>query len=115
VKPDYKVSITGRTTSASNPDYDVRNVMVVAVVSSERLPTFLNALSRVNFNTVLQVQLAEVDVKGDLEKGYYYGNEHVVRATVTLETVWLRNWTGPLMPASVKKALGVTEPAPEAK
>lgn len=116
VKPDYRVSITGRATSPSNPDYDVRNAEIIAVVSSERLPAFLEALSRANFNTVLQVRLADVDVKADLEKGYFYGNEHVVRATITLETVWLRNWTGPLMPASVKKALGVAEAAaPEAK
>lgn len=116
VKPNYQVSITGRSTSPSNPDYDVRNAEIVAVVSSERLAVFLDALSRVNFNTVLQVRLGEVDVKADLERGYYYGNEHVVRATITLETVWLRNWTSPLMPASVKKTLGIVEPAaPEAK
>jgi len=115
VKPDYKVSITGRSTSMANPDYDVRNVVLTAVVSSERLPAFLDALSRVNFNTVLQVQLADVDAKSDLEKGFYYGNEHVVRATITLETVWLRQWMAPVMPASVKKALGVPEPTPEAK
>lgn len=114
VKPDYSISITGRTTSPANPDYDVRGAVIVAVVSSEKLPLFLDALTRVNFNSVLQVQLSEVDVKSDLERGYFYGPEHVVRATVTLETVWLRNWTGPLMPASVKRVLGVPEPTPEA-
>lgn len=115
VKPDYKVSITGRSTSMANPDYDVRNVVLTAVVSSERLPALLDALSRVNFNTVLQVQLSDMDAKSDLEKGFYYGDEHVVRATITLETVWLRQWTAPLMPSSVKKALGVPEPTPEVK
>lgn len=115
IKPDYKVSITGRSTSMANPDYDVRNVVLTAVVSSERLPAFLDALSRVNFNTTLSVQLAEVDAKTDLERGYYYGSEHVVRATITLETVWLRQWTAPVMPSSVKKALGVPEPTLEAK
>ena len=87
VKPDYKVSVTGRSTSMANPDYDVRNVVLTAIVSSERLPALLDALSRVNFNTVLEVKLADVDVKSDLEKGFYYGNDHVVRATITLETV----------------------------
>jgi hypothetical protein len=53
-------------------------------------------------------------VKGDLERGYYYGPEHVVRATITIESVWLRNWVGPLMPASVKRSLGVPEPTPPA-
>ncbi len=115
VKPDYKVSITGRSTSMANPDYDVRNVVLTAVVSSERLPALLDALSRVNFNTVLQVQLSDMDAKSDLEKGFYYGDEHVVRATIMLETVWLRQWTAPLMPSSVKKALGVPEPTPEVK
>jgi hypothetical protein len=115
VKPDYQVSLTGRATSRANPDYDVRNAMIIAIVSSERLPVFLDAISRSNFNTVLQVQLSQVDVKEDLDKGYYYGNEHVVRATIIVETVWLRHWTGPLMPSSVKAALGVPEPTPEAK
>jgi hypothetical protein len=115
VKPDYKVSITGRSTSMANPDYDVRNVVLTAVVSSERLPALLDALSRVNFNTVLEVKLADVDTKADLEKGFYYGNDHVVRATITLETVWLRQWMSPVMPVSVKKALGVPEPTPEVK
>ena len=61
---------------------------------------------------MLQVQLSDVDAKGDLERGYYYGNEHVVRATITLETVWLRQWTAPVMPSSVKKALSIAEPTP---
>ena len=115
LKPDYKVSITGRSTSPGNPDYDVRNAVIVAVVSSERLPVFLDALSRVNFHAVLRVQLSHVDVKEDLDRGYYYGNEHVVRATITMESVWVRNWTGPLMPSSVKAVLGVPEPAAEVK
>lgn len=110
IKPDYSVSITGRTTSPTNPDYDVRQGTIVAVVSSERLPAFLDSLTRANFNTVLQVSLAEVNVKEELEKGFFYGSEHVVRATITVESVWLRSWTGPLMPASVKKLLGVPEP-----
>ncbi len=108
VQPNLAVSITGRASSPQNPDYEVRTAEIVAVVSSEELPKFLDALTRVNFNTVIGVRLDAVNVRDDLARGYAYGPGHVVRATVTLETVWLRSWLAPLMPASVKKSLGIS-------
>ncbi len=107
VQPNLAVSITGRASSPQNPDYEVRTAEIVAVVASEDLPRFLDALTRVNFNTVIGVRLDGVNAREDLARGYAYGPRHVVRATITLETVWLRSWLAPLMPASVKKSLGI--------
>jgi hypothetical protein len=109
---DPAVSITGRTSSPANGSYDVRVVDLEIVVSSARLPEFLSAISRTNFMTVIGLRLDDVNVYQDLAQGYSYGPEHVVRATLKIETVWLRAWLAPLMPPVVKKGFGVaTDPA----
>ncbi len=104
---DPSISVTGRTSSETNKLYDVRRARMTVVVSSERLPVFLDALAQTNMITVLSVRLSDVDVWGDLQKGYFYGREPVVRAELELETLWLRSWTGPLMPPYVRQRLGV--------
>ena len=104
---DPSISVTGRTSSETNKLYDVRRAKMTIVVSSERLPVFLDALAQTNMITVLSVNLSEVDVWGDLQKGYFYGREPVVRVELELETLWLRSWTGPLMPAAVRQRFGV--------
>ncbi len=109
---DPSVSITGRTSSPSNGSYDVRIVDLEVVVSSARLPEFLSAISRANFMTVIGLRLDDVNVYQDLAQGYSYGPEHVVRATLKIETIWLRSWLAPMMPPVVKKGFGVaTDPA----
>ncbi|MFN0131786.1 MAG: hypothetical protein ACKVW3_04520 [Phycisphaerales bacterium] len=97
--------LTGRSATASNQQYDVRNVTMDVVVSSSRLPELVNAISRTNFMTVIDVDLSEVDVWQHLEEGYYYGPEHVVQASLGIETVWLRSWTTMMMPENVKNVL----------
>ncbi len=104
---DRSTSVTGRVSSETNKLYDVRRAKMTVVVSSERLPVFLDALGQTNMITVLSVNLSEVDVWADLQKGYFYGREPVVRAELELETLWLRSWTGPLMPRYVRQRLGV--------
>lgn len=100
-------SFTGRTGGTSASPFDLRQVEVVAVVSSKDLPKFLDSFSKVNFMTVTDVDLQEVDVWGDLAQGYYYGTDHVVRARVQVETVWLRSWITPIMPDAIKQTLGI--------
>lgn len=112
VKPDYKESITGRTAAPvnkSNGVYDIRRAEMTVVVSSARLPQLLSAISSTNFMTVLDCDLTEVNVWGDLAQGYYYGNEHVTRATLSIETVWLRSLTKPLMPIEVRQQLNIAD------
>ena len=62
-----------------------------------------------NLITVLDMDVREVDLWADLRQGYYYGKAPVVRVDLELETVWHRDWTVPMMPQSVKSALGVVE------
>jgi len=106
---DFSQSITGRR--ASNTVYDTRVVTLTAVVSSARLADFISAVERTNFMTVTDMDLAEVKVWEDLAQGFYYGPEHVVRVTMTIETVWLRSWMTKYMPAQLKTNMKIDAPA----
>lgn len=107
---DKRVSFTGRSMGAWNSVYDVRRVELDVVVSSARMDEFLAAITRTNFMTVTSLSIEPVDAWEDLRQGYYYGKEHVVMAHLEIESVWLRSWTLPLMPQSLKTRLGVAEP-----
>lgn len=101
--PAGAVTHTGRTTDAA---YDVRTVQLQVIASSQDLPRLFDALGRVNYMTVVGVRLEPVDVWAELDQGYFYGDEHVVRAVIDIETIWLRSWTLPLMPERVRLAVG---------
>ena len=103
---DPSVSVTGRK---SNAEYDVIKARMTLVVDAERLPRLFKAFSETNLITVLDMDVREVDLWADLRQGYYYGKAPVVRVDLELETVWHRDWTVPMMPQSVKSALGVVE------
>ena len=63
--------------------------------------------------TVIDMDLEAVDAYAALKEGYDYGQEHVVKATLTIETIWIHAWIKPWMPATVRTALGVpADPAP---
>ncbi len=116
VPVNKEVSVTGRSGGTpQNQFYDVRTVQMVVIVSSERLPQLFDALAATNYMTVLKLDLDRVEPLEDLREGYYYGDEHVVRATLKIETIWLREWTREWMPKVIKTALGVIEPAKPAK
>jgi hypothetical protein len=108
---NFGASLTGRTSGAGthNKWYDVRTVSLELIVSSQQLPKFLNALSATNFMTVLKMDIAAMDPLPDLKLGYDYGDENVVKATLVVETVWLREWRKADMPDDVKKALAMVE------
>ena len=97
---------TGRT---SNALYDVRHARLRAVVDVRRLPDFIDALSHTNFMTVLEVDATNVDEFEALKRGYFYGSGDAVEVEMLIETIWLRSWTVPLMPESVRKYLAVRE------
>ncbi len=105
IPTDPRVSITGRAGGAWNNFFDVRNVQISVVVSSARLRELVHAIERTNFMSVTDLDLSEVDVWEDLRQGYYYGPENVVKAKISIETVWLRSWMEPLMPDRVKASL----------
>lgn len=101
VAPDYQVSFTGRR---SNPLYDVVRVKLDLIVDTQRIPEVLDTLGRQNFITVIDLVLDEVDVFAEARAGYYYGPGLVSRLSLVLETVWLREWMWPFMPAGMKSA-----------
>jgi len=107
---DFNLSLTGRVGGPGNQLFDVRPVTLEIVASSRRLPAFLDALAATNFITVLDADLYRVEPVEELAQGYYYGDEHVVRAVLQLETVALREWTVPWMPAEVRGERGVEQP-----
>lgn len=102
-----KVTLTGRK-SGDGP-YDLRHATMTVIVSSARLPRFLSAIRATNLMTVADLDIEEIDVWQDLAQGYFYGEENVVRATLRIETVWLREWTKRFMPQDVRKALGIPD------
>ena len=57
------------------------------------------------------LRIEPTDAFAATERGLYYGPEPVCSVTMTLETVWLREWTTPFMPPATRTALGI---APEA-
>ena len=97
------VTHTGRSGDSS---YDIRRVELTVIASSQNLPKLFDALGRINYMTVTGVNLQPVDVWAHLDEGFFYGEEHVVRAVISLETIWLRSWTLPLMPDRVRQAVG---------
>ncbi|MBT8484204.1 MAG: hypothetical protein KJO43_01405 [Phycisphaerae bacterium] len=111
VKLDFSRSFTGRY---SNPLYDVRWVEVQLVVETARLTDVLDALARRNFMTVIDVKLTPADHYSAARDGFFYGSEPISNVTLTVETVWLREWTAEFMPAAVRQALGVADPKPAA-
>mgnify|MGYP001159203339 CR=1 FL=1 len=108
---NFQTTITGRVSGpgSQNKWYDVRPVEIEIIASSQRLPMFIDALAQTNFISVLDLDLQAVDVFEDLKSGFYYGDEHVVRATIKVESILLRSWRTPSMPDSVKKALGLMD------
>lgn len=98
-----------------SPDgMDVRMVRLELVVSTERLPRLFEALGEQNFMTVTSMRLQDFDAWEDLKKGYYFGPEHVSRAVIDVETVWLREWTKEAMPDELREKLGIPRVDPAA-
>ena len=94
----------------SNALYDVRHAQLRAVVDVRKLPELLDALSHVNFMTVLRVEVSDVNEFQALREGYFYGTGDCVEVTLLIESIWLRSWTEPLMPDATKRYLGILEP-----
>ncbi len=107
VPHDPSVSITGRISSDANNVYDVRRVELELIVSSENLPRVIAAFHDTGMMTVTDLDIEEFDPWDDLRQGYVYGNEHVVKASMDIEVIWLRSWTTQFMPETVKRILGV--------
>lgn len=98
-------TFTGRQT---NSLYDVRVFEVGLVVTTRMLPEVLNAIARENFMTVIDVKLTPADAFAEAADGFVYGAEPVSRVILRIESVWLREWLGKLMPKELQAARGTT-------
>lgn len=114
VPVDVTASITGRGRGTWNTFYELRTAKLVVIVDSGRIQEFINAINKTNFMSVSDLDLRKVDVVEDLKQGYYYGTDHVIQATLTIDTVWLKSWIVPMMPEELMKALDIPVPAPAA-
>jgi hypothetical protein len=107
VSDNFNAGPTGRV---SNALYDIRHARLEAVVDSQQLPVLMEAIARVNFMTVLNCQLTDVDEYEAMAEGYIYGKGDAVKVEMVIETIWLREWTGKLMPPLVRQYVGIDEP-----
>ena len=105
----FNVSPSGRV---GNAIYDVRHVQVDLVVEFRQLPALFKAIGKTNIMSVLNVQLTNVDEYEALEAGYVFGQHDCVQIQMLIETIWLREWTAPLMPQVIKDQLGIVPPKP---
>jgi hypothetical protein len=101
---DFNTGTSGRI---SNAIYDVRHSRMVAIVDFQQLPALFDAIGRVNFMTVLDCQVQDVDEYEALKEGYVYGKGDAVRVDMLIESIWMREWTTPLMPEEVKIYMGL--------
>ena len=99
---EFASSFTGRV---SNPLYDVRRVKLSIVVDSARIPVVLDAIASQNLMTVIDLKMKPTDAHADLANGFIYGKDICADLELVVETIWLREWTTPLMPREVKEAL----------
>ena len=102
---NFNVSPTGR---ASNALYDVRHVRVKLIVDYHKLSELFNTFSQVNFMTVIDCRLEDVDDFEAMQRGYYYDQGDAFKAELVLETIWMRQWTTRWMPDVVKASLGLS-------
>jgi hypothetical protein len=102
---NFSASFTGRRT---NQLYDVFATDISFVCQTARIPAVFDALAQQNFITITMASILPEDPFEAAEDGYIYGPEHVSLVRLRLESVWLREWTGPLMPDPVRQKLGTS-------
>lgn len=110
---DRTGSITGRS---SNDVYDIRLVKCSIVASTRGLPAVIDAIAKSNFMTVIDLKLRPANAFDAARGGFIYGIEPVSFVDLTIETVWLREWTADAMPPDLRAMLGIrsTKPADSA-
>lgn len=93
---------------SSNQLYDIYKAKVSMVVETVKIPLVTNTLAKQNFITITDVQMRPTDPFRDIQDGFFYGEGPLSTIEFTLESVWLREWTGKLMPDEVRKKFGTT-------
>ena len=93
---------------ASNQFYDVYRTQVEIIVETAQIPLLANTFSKQNFIVITDLRISQVDSFNALKTGYFYGESPVSKVVMMLESVWFRQWTGPLMPDEVRAEFGTT-------
>ncbi len=109
IRPDFEASITGRAgwPYKANPLFDARYVYVTAILDGAGIDRFIEALEAQNFMSVIDLDLRALEPGEGLAQGYAYGGGSLVRAEMTIETLWLRDWISELAPDTVREAMGL--------
>ncbi len=107
VPRNFATSLAGLV---SNPLFDVLTIDMAIVVETAQLPKVLDAISRYNFNTIINLRVETADQFAATEQGFFYGGEPVCTVTIRMQSVWLREWTTPFMPPATREALGIAAP-----
>jgi hypothetical protein len=107
IPDDFSKGPTGRR---SNSIYDVRHAVLTVDIDSKRIGELIDNLAKSNFITVLRMGITDIDEYEMLQDFYLYGSDDVVEARLTLETIWLREWTSPSMPKEVRLLVGIDQP-----
>jgi len=102
---DYSKSFTGRTT---NQLFDIITCEVRLIVQTSAVPQVIDELAKRNFITVTDVKLRPSDSFAAAEEGFIYGAAPVSAVSLKLETIWLREWTGPFMPDDLRSRLNTS-------
>ncbi|MDA1262745.1 MAG: hypothetical protein O3B75_07580 [Planctomycetota bacterium] len=113
IDPNAPVSMSNYSSSfvkgwASNQLYDVVQTQVSLVVETSKIPLVTDAFAKKNFIVISNVRISSVDPFEAIRSGYVYGPNPVSLVLLQLESAWLREWTGPLMPDPVRAMLGTT-------
>jgi len=112
VDPNQAVSVSNYGSSlkgwATNQLYDVQRCRVTMVVETQKIPLVADAFGKQNFIAITDVEISPTDAFAGLEEGCFYGEQPVSTVVFTLESAWLREWTGPLMPNEVRRRLKTT-------
>jgi len=105
-----RVTHTGRKNEDKNGVYIVRHATITVVASSDEIVSVLESFGAANFMTVTGVGLSEVDRWADMDEGFYYGPDHVVRAEIDIEAAYLNFWLADVLPEYVASSWGVEKP-----
>jgi hypothetical protein len=99
-------SLTGRT---CNEQFDVVRFVVSVVVDQREILQLINQISKVNFYQCLNVTYEAVDQQAEMNEGYFYGTDPVVKATLEFEGYMSRDVYEELMPPAVREVLGIKD------
>ncbi|MFM1829760.1 MAG: hypothetical protein RLZZ558_100 [Planctomycetota bacterium] len=109
VSADPAASITGLV---SNQLFDVRTATLRVVIETSALPAFVDQLARQNFMSVTDVSMRPADSYQAAREGYVYGIQPCSDVTLTLQSIWFREWVTERMPSSMRRTLNTAGPAP---